>query len=171
VKTENIGLSVRKLATMGMSVAIIFVCGYFLKFTTFGGYYNLEDVAVLMLAMLLGGQVVAVGAIGAALCDILSGSAVYAIPSTVIYALAGIAAHQILKKDKTGPRLATWILAALAVEAVVFGGYVSFYAIYLGPEMVMGGVMFLIPQLIANFILSLVAHPIVVRIKKAVKMP
>ncbi|MBQ6206289.1 MAG: ECF transporter S component [Oscillospiraceae bacterium] len=156
-----------RIAFMGMGAAIVFVCGYFLKISVLNGYYNLEDCAVLILAFTMNMPVAVASAVGAGLCDLLSGSAIYAIPSSVIYAVIGVVTSIILShKGRNGKSFCAYALAAIACEGIVFAGYVSTFCVLYGVSDFIGVSLFYLMQIALNLIVSLALYPVAVRIRK-----
>ena len=122
---------VRKTVTAALFCALIFAATMlFLPAPTVGNV-NLGDAAILLCAHLLGGAwAVAAAAIGSALCDLLSGYAVYAPATLVIKALMTVVALLSYRALRRLRLSAGWAraVAAIAAEAVMVAGYYLFEA-------------------------------------------
>lgn len=146
---------------MAISAALVFISGYVLKIPVFNGYYNLEDAFVLILAYVLDAPIAAASAIGAGLCDLLSGSVPYVLPSTLIYATVGIVSSFVLRKRS----FKRYILAVIISEVIVFTGYVTTFCILYGLSDFRGVSLFYVIQIGLNFITAIILYPAAVRLR------
>ena len=121
---------------------------------------------ILCLAYLLNAPIATASAIGAGLCDLLSGSPVYALSSTIIYAMAGLLASFILKMKS----FRRYVVALVGIEVIVFFGYVATFCILYGVEDFKGVSLFYLIQTCANFVIGIVLYPILLRIKEFIKI-
>lgn len=102
------------------------------------GYFNLGDIFVLCSAWCLGPVWGAAAAgVGTALADILMGYVTYAPATLIIKALVAVAAYTVFahlapKNAALGKELPFRILAAVAGEIIMVGGYFLFEALIMG---------------------------------------
>ncbi len=95
-----------------------------------GGYINLGDCILLVGAWVLGPWYgFAAGAVGSALADLFSGYAVYCPATFIIKGLMAVAAALLHKKIKGK---FSKIIAAVAAEFIMAGGYLFFEAFIMG---------------------------------------
>ncbi|MBQ7172689.1 MAG: ECF transporter S component [Clostridia bacterium] len=97
------------------------------------GNLNLGDGILLAGVSLLGIPGVIAGALGAMICDLVSGYAIYAPATLVIKLLMGFAAFVILYlfEKKAKFRKLSLLLSGIAAELVMVGGYYLFESIFL----------------------------------------
>jgi len=163
-------MKTKELAYAGIGAAIVFVSGYYLKFNVLNGYYNLEDSVILILAFVMESPIVFACSIGAGLCDLLSGSAIYTIPSMLIYGICGISAFYIIKSLRTKiGEFKAYFSALIVCEIIVIMGYVLTFSILYGLSDFRGVSLFYLVQAGINIVTALIAYPFAVRIKKALK--
>ena len=102
------------------------------------GYFNLGDICVILAAYFIGPIYGAVAAgIGTALADILMGYVTYAPATLIIKALMALVAYGVYRGMKFALKtrkldFLSRLLAALAAETVMVGGYFFFEAVILG---------------------------------------
>ena len=98
------------------------------------GYINLGDCIILLAAWVLSPvSSFFAAAVGSALADLFSGYAVYAPATFVIKGLMALAAYFIYKLlAKKMPKLPARIVAGLAAELVMIGGYLLFESFLYG---------------------------------------
>lgn len=106
-----------------MMAALVFVGTYFFKFTSLIGYTHLGDCIIILAVCLFGAKKGALaGAIGAGLSDLLSGFAIWVIPTMCIKALwalvMGLVAYKLLPKFKYN-----WIAGAVVGGVVHIACY------------------------------------------------
>ena len=154
--------SVKKLTTLGLLAALIFVATYLLKIVLFIGYIHLGDGMILAGAVLLGPAVWLPAALGSMLADIMLGFSAYALPTFLIKGAVGFLAGLLLKRTN---QLGGVIVIFIAVEILMVGGYFL-------TETVMYGFYGAIPQLVSNLIqgasgvvMGSVLYPILVKMR------
>ena len=98
-----------------------------------GGYFNLGDTVILLGAFLLGPVCgAAAGGVGAALADLLLGYGIYAPVTLAVKVLVALTAGLIYLRAKERGKFPFVLLAAVAGEMVMAGGYFLFELFYLG---------------------------------------
>lgn len=113
-------LTTRKLMTTSMAAALIFLGTFVLKIPIITGYIHLGDGVILALSAVMGPSAILAAAIGSALCDILSGYAMYALPTAVIKGLmAFVIIYLPLKKCKY-VLIAKFVIAELLMAMLYF---------------------------------------------------
>lgn len=115
-------LNIKTLIRLAMLIALSTVLTLFPQIPAGNGYVHFGDCIIYLAAIFLGPVSGAlVGAIGHALADILSGFAIFAIPTFLIKGLVGFAVGKIVSSRSMTPiRL---ILAALSALVIVGLGY------------------------------------------------
>lgn len=94
-------ITTRKLINASVAAALVFLSTFILKVPIIVGYIHLGDGIILALSTVMGPYAILTAAIGSALCDILSGFAMYALPTAIIKALiAWIVLYLPLKQSK-----------------------------------------------------------------------
>lgn len=123
-----------KIVLTALFAALVFVFTLLSVPAPLVGNVNLGDGMVLLCAFVLGGPWSAVAAgLGAGLCDVVSGYAIYAPGTFVIKALVATVAFllaRLLTKMHL-PKKAALPLASLAGEIVMMGGYFLYEATFL----------------------------------------
>lgn len=113
-------LTTRKLMTTSMAAALIFLGTFVLKIPIITGYIHLGDGVILALSAVMGPSAILAAAIGSALCDILSGYAMYALPTAIIKGLmAFVIIYLPLKKCKY-VLIAKFVIAELLMAMLYF---------------------------------------------------
>lgn len=113
-------LTTRKLMTTSMAAALIFLGTFVLKIPIITGYIHLGDGVILALSAVMGPSAILAAAIGSALCDILSGYAMYALPTAIIKGLmAFVIIYLPLKKCKY-VLIAKFVIAELLMAILYF---------------------------------------------------
>ena len=97
------------------------------------GNLNLGDGVLLTGVSLLGIPGILAGAIGATLCDLVSGYAIYAPATLVIKLLMGFVSYGVLSlfRSKARQRKLSLLVAGVSAEAVMVGGYYLFESLFL----------------------------------------
>ena len=116
----------KTIALIGILAALVFVATFLVKIPIPNGYVNLGDAVILISSLLLGPIAAIPAAIGAALADLLSGYAVYAIPTFIIKGLMAFTAGKILKDSKSTPRK---LIGFALAEVIMVAGYFAFEAL------------------------------------------
>ncbi|MBO5505764.1 MAG: ECF transporter S component [Clostridia bacterium] len=130
---------------MAMSIALTF----FPKILTPTGYIHLGDSIIILSAFFLGPiDAMLVGGIGHAMADIISGYAIYAIPTLLIKGLFGYAMGKIKNKFISMP------LGIL----IVITGYFIFESIYFSIEAGLFSILTSFVQVLSSVIVSLVIY-------------
>ena len=119
---------INRIAISGVLAALIFVMTFIIKIPipATGGYINLGDSAIIISSFILGPFAAIPAAIGSAMCDLVSGYPHYIRPTFVIKGLMGLAAGAVIKRRKSLPAR---IIAGLAAEIIMVGGYFLFEAL------------------------------------------
>ena len=130
---------------MAMSIALTF----FPKILTPTGYIHLGDSIIILSAFFLGPiDAMLVGGIGHAMADIISGYAIYAIPTLLIKGLFGYAMGKIKNK---------FISMPLGILIVITGYYI-FESIYFSIEAGLFSILTSFVQVLSSVIVSLVIY-------------
>lgn len=158
--------NLRLIALCGIFAALVFI-GTELKIPTAIGYMNLGDGVILIASYFLGPAAFFPAAIGSALGDLIAGYPVYIAPTFVIKGLMGITAAIIMAKSH-GKKAAGFILrllAGIAAELIMVGGYFVFEMFMYGQEAAEGSVVF---NLIQAGVAIVIAIPMTyaIRIRK-----
>ena len=158
--------NLRLIALCGIFAALVFI-GTELKIPTAIGYMNLGDGVILIASYFLGPAAFFPAAIGSALGDLIAGYPVYIAPTFVIKGLMGITAAIIMAKSH-GKKAAGFILrllAGIAAELIMVGGYFVFEMLMYGQEAAAGSVVF---NLIQAGVAIVIAIPMTyaIRIRK-----
>ena len=158
--------NLRLIALCGIFAALVFI-GTELKIPTAIGYMNLGDGVILIASYFLGPAAFFPAAIGSALGDLIAGYPVYIAPTFVIKGLMGITAAIIMAKSH-GKKAAGFILrllAGIAAELIMVGGYFVFEMFMYGQEAAAGSVVF---NLIQAGVAIVIAIPMTyaIRIRK-----
>jgi len=123
------------IAAVAVLTALTFVIGLIrVPLPATQGIFTLADVAIFCAAFALGPFSAALaGGIGAALIDLIGGTAQYAPTSLVVHGLEGLVAGLIALA--AAGKLSTvvfWVLAAIAGTAVMAGGYLAAETLFYG---------------------------------------
>ena len=158
--------NLRLIALCGIFAALVFI-GTELKIPTAIGYMNLGDGVILIASYFLGPAAFFRAAIGSALGDLIAGYPVYIAPTFVIKGLMGLTAAIIMAKSH-GKKAAGFILrllAGIAAELIMVGGYFVFEMLMYGQEAAAGSVVF---NLIQAGVAIVIAIPMTyaIRIRK-----
>ena len=160
--------NLRLIALCGIFAALVFI-GTELKIPTAIGYMNLGDGVILIASYFLGPAAFFPAAIGSALGDLIAGYPVYIAPTFVIKGLMGITAAIIMAKSH-GKKAAGFILrllAGIAAELIMVGGYFVFEMFMYGQEAAAGSVVFnLIQAGVAIVIAIPMTYAIMIRKQK-----
>ena len=158
--------NLRLIALCGIFAALVFI-GTELKIPTAIGYMSLGDGVILIASYFLGPAAFFPAAIGSALGDLIAGYPVYIAPTFVIKGLMGLTAAIIMAKSH-GKKAAGFILrllAGIAAELIMVGGYFVFEMLMYGQEAAAGSVVF---NLIQAGVAIVIAIPMTyaIRIRK-----
>jgi uncharacterized membrane protein len=134
VQTREMPVSLR-VAAVGILTALTFVIGYVrVPLPATQGIFTLADIAIFLAAFTFGPFSAAVaGGAGAALIDLIGGTAQYAPVSLVVHGVEGLAAGFIAAAglNRRGEPLA-WVFAAIAGIVVLMGGYFAAEILFFG---------------------------------------
>ena len=163
---KNNRSSLKVIALCGIFAALVFI-GTELKIPTAIGYMNLGDGVILIASYFIGPAAFFPAAIGSALGDLIAGYPVYIAPTFVIKGLMGLTAAIIMAKSH-GKKAAGFILrllAGIAAELIMIGGYFVFEMLMYGQEAAAGSVVF---NLIQAGVAIVIAIPMTyaIRIRK-----
>lgn len=130
-------LNTRKLVITALAITLVTLVTITVQIpNSVGGYINLGDSMIFALALVGGPALAAIaGSLGSALADILSGYAIWALPSFLIKGLEGLVAGFFvhgLSKSGRRPLLSFSILLILAFSGLlmVSGYFVTSYFLY-----------------------------------------
>ncbi|WP_051688941.1 ECF transporter S component [Butyrivibrio sp. AE2032] len=160
------GSNLRIIAECGILAALVFI-GTELRIPTALGFINLGDGVILIASYFIGPAAFFPAAIGSALGDLIAGYPVYIAPTFIIKGLMGLTAALIMKhaKGKSIRDILLRILAGIAAELIMAGGYFAFETMMYGMEAALGSVVF---NLIQGGVAILLAIPLtcMIRLKK-----
>lgn len=128
--------TLKLLVITGFFIALIFFAAYLLHIPTpaTGGYIHLGDAFLYLGASLLPTPfAVAAGSLGEALSDVLSGSAIYAVPTLIIKALMALCftakSGSIISKRNIAASVAAGLICTagyyLAESVIIYGNFIS----------------------------------------------
>ena len=130
---------------MAMSIALTF----FPKILTPTGYIHLGDSIIILSAFFLGPiDAMLIGGIGHCIADIISGYAIYAIPTLIIKGLFGYAVGKIKNK---------YISLPLGI-LIIITGYFIFESLYFSIEAGLFSVLTSFIQVLSSVIVSLIIY-------------
>lgn len=124
----------RRLETLALTAlfaALVFVTTFFSVPAPLVGNINLGDSMVLLGAFVLGPWGAVSAGLGAALCDITNGYAMYAPATLVIKGLMALAVTGLLRvlSHTRLPRRAGMVIAGIGAEAIMVLGYFAYEAL------------------------------------------
>ena len=158
--------NLKLIAICGIFAAFVFI-GTELRIPTAIGYMNLGDAVILMASYFIGPAAFFPAAIGSALGDLIAGYPVYIAPTFVIKGLMGLVAALIMSKShgKKALGFVLRLIACIAAELIMVGGYFAFEMFMYGREAALGSVAF---NFIQAGVAILIAIPLTyaIRIKK-----
>ena len=116
-------MNTRVTVLCGVLAALAVALTWLFQIPMLGGYIHPGDSVIYIAAYLLGGvPAMAVGALSGLIVDLLSGYAVYALPTLIIKALMGAATAWLFKRlnQKTSGRIAAMALGGTVMVAGYF---------------------------------------------------
>ena len=167
--SENSNRSKSKLhliAICGVFAALVFI-GTELRIPTAIGYMNLGDAVILVASYFIGPAAFFPAAIGSALGDLIAGYPVYIAPTFIIKGLMGFTAALIMSRshNKKFFGILIRVLAGIAAEIIMVGGYFLFEIFMYGKEAALGSVAFNFIQAGAAIVIA-IPLTYAIRIKK-----
>lgn len=143
-QSKKSGLSVKSIAFAGVMAALIFVFTFIVQIPTGTGYVHMGDTMIFLAVILIGTKrSIPAAGIGAALADIISGYANYALPTFIIKAIMALICGLIFEKLFNGKFLGFIIGGAIGGLFEVFGYAVTKIILY-GE---LGGIASTVPDL------------------------
>ena len=138
-----------RIASVAVLVALTFVIGFFVRLPlpATQGVFTLADLAIFFAGFTFGPLSAATaGGVGAALIDLIGGTAPYAPVSFIVHGLEGLLAGLIasVRRSPSKPSLLLWVLGGVVGVAVVVGGY------FAGEILFFGGPAAAVTELIPN---------------------
>ncbi len=124
-----------RIATVAVLTAVTFVIGYVrLPLPATQGIFTLADIAIFFAAFTFGPFTGAIaGGAGAALIDIIGGTAPYAPISLIVHGLEGLVAGFIAASASKQPgRTLAWILSGVVGTILLAGGYFLAEVLFFG---------------------------------------
>lgn len=117
----------KKVAFLGIAIALVFVATQIkIPVPITQGYVNLGDGVILICSYLAGPFAAIPGAVGSALADLTAGYSQYALPTFIIKGLVALVSSLILKTSAAEPSFIKKLLAFIAAELFMAGGYLAF---------------------------------------------
>ena len=154
IRTERI----KDLCETALFVAIVFIGVFIIKFPGPFGYAHIGDSMIFLSVLMLGGKRGAVaGGVGAALADIVSGYAVWAVPTLICKAAMALVMGALIKHHVLGLKgRACWIVAAVAGGVTQGIGYIIFWYFMFGKAAAIAAISGLAFQMVAGIIIAFV---------------
>lgn len=154
------------IAVSGIFAALVFI-GTQIRFPTAIGYINFGDAVILVASYFIGPVAFFPAAIGSALSDLIAGYPMYIAPTFVIKGIMGVVAGLIMlkSKGKNAKGIVLRIVAAVAAELIMVGGYFAFEALYYDVAAAAGSVPFNFIQAGAAVVIA-IPLTYAIRIKK-----
>lgn len=116
--------SLKKMLSAALFAAIICIATVVVVFPLPNGFANLGDCFVILAGVLLGYRFGSIGAaVGAALADLILGYAMYAPATLLIKGVMALCACLLFQKLTRLPVWVRALLAAVAAECIMLGGY------------------------------------------------
>ena len=153
-RTERI----KDLCETALFVAIVFIGVFIIKFPGPFGYAHIGDSMIFLSVLMLGGKRGAVaGGVGAALADIVSGYAVWAVPTLICKAAMALVMGALIKHHVFGLKgRVCWIVAAVAGGVTQGIGYIIFWYFMFGKAAAIAAISGLAFQMVAGIIIAFV---------------
>lgn len=158
-------LDIKTLSLSAVTASVIFVATFFLRIPIpmSSGYVHLGDGFILLSSSLLGPPAILAAALGSALCDVLSGFVVYAIPTFII---KGLMVWLVLKLN-TSDNKYNLILALIVAE-------ISMVVLYFLTDITLFGIAAALGSILGNSLQGLfgiIVGYFLINIFKNIKMP
>jgi uncharacterized membrane protein len=162
--------SLRRIVIAALLTAFCCVATMLIQIRTpMNGYLNMGDCFVLLSAWSLGGIWGAAAAgVGSALADLFSGYVTF-VPGTFVIkalmAIVAVALYKLLTKVRL-PKIAAYVISAVAAEVVMVLGYFVYEALFIGEGMAaLGGIPWNIVQGVFGIITGTVIILLISKIK------
>lgn len=149
----------RNIVLSSILSALVFIATYIIKIPfSSQGYFNIGDCIVLLCGWILSPSYAFLSAgIGSLLADIVSGYAIYAIPTLIIKGLMAVSAHYIYKLLSVRiNKIIARVLSGLVGELVMVLGYFIFEVFLYGVVLASLNIPGSLFQGIVGFILSII---------------
>lgn len=148
----------KAMTETGVFIAIVFVGVFLIKIPVPSGYMHIGDSMIFLSVLLLGGKRGAIaGGIGAALADLISGYAVWIVPTLICKAAMALVTAGLIKIRVFGLKgRALWIVAALLGGVTQAIGYLATWWVLFGKAaaiLAVGGLTF---QTVSGIIIAFV---------------
>ena len=156
--------SLRLTAICGILAAFVFL-GTQLRIPTAIGSINLGDAVILAASYVAGPAALFPAAVGSALSDLIAGYPLYIAPTFVIKGLMGLVAGIIMKHPEHRPSLVRRLMAGIAAELIMAGGYFAFEVFAYGFAPAAGSVPFNLIQAAAALIIAVPSSYLLKNIK------
>ncbi len=154
----------KKITTLAISIAIIFVVTWLVKFpvpATSGAYVNAGDAVIYVVAFILGGPLGAIAAaLGSALADLATGAVIYIVPTLIIKGLMALIAGLLTKKQE----FIGYIMGIIIGEMLMVFGYVIYEIMIFGREYAIASLPYNFIQLVGSIIIAVALFGIVKRL-------
>lgn len=149
---------VKNLCEIALFIAIVFLGVFIIKFPGPFGYAHIGDSMIFLGVLMLGGKRGAVaGGLGAAIADIVSGYAIWAVPTLVCKALMALVMGAMIKHHALGLKgRALWIVSALAGGLVQGVCYEIFWYALFGKAAALAALPGLTFQAVSGIIIAFV---------------
>lgn len=130
-KTMSVNKTTKNICFSAMFAAMIFGLTMLHVPIGAGGYIHVGDAVIYVTALLMGGPWAFISAaIGAACADIVSGFAVYAIPSAIIKVLVALPFVLISKKEKNLLSIRTALFTVISGVITILGYFLADLIVY-----------------------------------------
>lgn len=146
--------SILKLCVTALFIALTYLATALIQIPIPLGYSNLGDSVILLTAFLFSPGIACIsGALGASLADLLTGYAIWSIPTLIIKFIIALIACLIMGKTKKKMYSVKTIIAAIASMVFMVAGYVFAGAILYGS---VGAGIASAPGLIAEAVINII---------------
>lgn len=149
---------VKNLCEVALFIAIVFLGVFIIKFPGPFGYAHIGDSMIFLAVLMLGGKRgAAAGGLGAAIADIVSGYAIWALPTLICKVLMALVMGAMIKHHAFGLKgRALWIVSAVAGGLTQGVGYVIFWYALFGPAAAIAAIPGLTFQAVSGIIIAFV---------------
>lgn len=149
---------INRMCETALFIAIVFLGVFIIKFPGPFGYTHIGDSMIFLSVLMLGGRRAAVaGGVGAALADIVSGYAVWAVPTflckgAMALVMGALIGHHVLGLKGRG----LWIVSAVAGGLTQGIGYVISWTLLFGKAAAIAAIPGLTFQMISGIAIAFV---------------
>lgn len=167
-RSRNMKSNTKDLVLTSLAIGLVFIAtlfGFELPALNQGGYTHLGTGMIFTLAILLGSKKGAIsGAIGAGLCDLATGYAIWAPTTIITRGIVGYIVGRIAHKD--GKQEVSNIINIISM---ILGGIVLLAGYYIGEAVTFGNWIAPINSVVPNIIQVVIGIPLTLLLVSAIK--